>query len=128
MFRNPRRTRAGVGRPGVAGRSQGRRRSAASVRARLELGVDSDDQSGPPVRGVRVADRRGGPAPDLLEQADRSQGASPDCIHMRIELGESSVIGIDGLLAVAAVVRRLREGQAGRPREVSGVWGCCRVP
>ena len=34
MFRNPRRTRAGVSRPGGAGRSQGRRRSAASGRAR----------------------------------------------------------------------------------------------
>ena len=34
MFRNPRRTRAGVSRTGVAGRSQGRRRSAASGRAR----------------------------------------------------------------------------------------------
>ena len=33
MFRNPRRTRAGVSRPGGAGRSQGRRRSAASGRA-----------------------------------------------------------------------------------------------
>ena len=33
-FRNPRRTRAGVSRPGGAGRSQGRRRSAASGRAR----------------------------------------------------------------------------------------------
>ena len=34
MFRNPRRTRAGVSRPGGAGDSQGRRRSAASGRAR----------------------------------------------------------------------------------------------
>ena len=34
MFLNPRRTRAGVSRPGGAGRSQGRRRSAASGRAR----------------------------------------------------------------------------------------------
>ena len=34
MFRNPRRTRAGVSRPGGAGRSQGRRRSSASGRAR----------------------------------------------------------------------------------------------
>ncbi len=35
LFRNPRRTRAGVSRPGGAGRSQGRRRSAASGRARI---------------------------------------------------------------------------------------------
>src|SRR6266487_3739652 len=34
MLRNPRRTRAGVSRPGGAGFSQGRRRSAASGRAR----------------------------------------------------------------------------------------------
>ena len=34
MFLNPRRTRAGVSRPGGAGRSQGRRRSSASGRAR----------------------------------------------------------------------------------------------
>jgi Nitroreductase family len=34
MFRNPRRTRAGVSRPAGAGRSHGRRRSAASARAR----------------------------------------------------------------------------------------------
>ena len=33
MFRNPRRTRAGVSRPGPAGRSQGRRRSATRGRA-----------------------------------------------------------------------------------------------
>jgi hypothetical protein len=34
MFLNPRRTRAGVSRPGGTGRSQGRRRSSASGRAR----------------------------------------------------------------------------------------------
>ena len=34
MFRNPRRTRAGVSRPGAAGFSHGRRRSAANGRAR----------------------------------------------------------------------------------------------
>ena len=34
MFRNPRRTLAGVSRPVRAGRSQGRRRSSASGRAR----------------------------------------------------------------------------------------------
>src|ERR1700685_2034850 len=35
-----------------------------------ELGVDGDDQPGPPVRGVRVADFGGGPAKDLLEQPE----------------------------------------------------------
>ena len=36
-----------------------------------ELGVAGDDQPGPPVRGGRVADLRGGPAQDLLEQPER---------------------------------------------------------
>jgi hypothetical protein len=67
MLRNPRRTRAGVSRPGGAGFSQGRRRSAAGE---AELGVAGDEQPGPPVRGGRVAHLRGGPAEDLLEQAE----------------------------------------------------------
>ena len=35
-----------------------------------ELGVAGDDQPGPPVSSLRVADFRGGPAEDLLEQPE----------------------------------------------------------
>ena len=35
-----------------------------------ELGVGGDDQPGPPVRGGRVAEFRGGPPEDLLEQPE----------------------------------------------------------
>src|ERR1019366_8878961 len=35
-----------------------------------ELGAGCDDQPGPPVGGLRVADFRGGPAEGLLEQAE----------------------------------------------------------
>ena len=54
MLRNARRTRAGVSRPGGAGRSQGRRRSSARGRARRSWGVGGDDQPGPQVGGVGV--------------------------------------------------------------------------
>src|SRR5882724_2363482 len=38
-----------------------------------------DDQPGPPVRSVRVADLRGSPAEDLLEQPERGWNATgPD--------------------------------------------------
>ena len=70
MLRNPRRTRAGVSRPGRAGRSQGRRRSAASGAGQAELGVRGDDQPGPAVGGGGVAELRAGPAEGLLEQPE----------------------------------------------------------
>ncbi len=40
------------------------------VAGEAELGVAGDDQPGPPVGGVRVADLGCGPAEDLLEQAE----------------------------------------------------------
>jgi hypothetical protein len=37
---------------------------------RAELGMAGDDDPGPPVRGGRVPEFRGGPAEDLLEQPE----------------------------------------------------------
>jgi hypothetical protein len=38
------------------------------------------------------------------------------------------VLGIDGLLATVADVRRLREARARRTSEVGGAWRRCRAP
>ena len=70
MFRNPRRTRAGVSRPGAAGFSQGRRRSVGEGPGEAELGVGGDDQPGPAVGGLRGAELRAGPAEGLFEQPE----------------------------------------------------------
>ena len=69
-LRKPRRTRAGVRRPGGQGRCQGRRMSAARSRARVQLGVAGDDEPGPAVGGGRVAELRPGPAELLLEEPE----------------------------------------------------------
>ena len=45
-----------------------------------------------------------------MKQVSRSK---PDCMHRRIRPGGSSCPGIDGLLAVVADIRRLREVRAG---------------
>src|ERR1035441_9151100 len=97
MFRNPRRTRAGVSRPGGAGffpggrgadgpdpagdprRGEPARRGgflpgaaqiAGEMPGEAQLGMAGDDDPGPPVSGGGVADLRGGPAEDLLEQPE----------------------------------------------------------
>jgi hypothetical protein len=54
------RTRPLPGQPDVGGEGAGE----------AELGVAGDDQPGPPVRGGRVAELRGGPPQDLLDQTE----------------------------------------------------------
>jgi hypothetical protein len=62
MFRNPRRTRAGVSRPGEAGAFPGQAEVICERPGEAELRVAGDDDPGPPVRGGGVADFRRGPA------------------------------------------------------------------
>jgi hypothetical protein len=71
MFRNPRRTRAGVSRPWRAGPLPGQPDVGGQPAGEPELGVGGDDQPGPPVGGGRVAQLRPGPAQDLLEESER---------------------------------------------------------
>jgi hypothetical protein len=53
-----------------------------------ELGVAGDDQPGPPVRGLRVTEPRGGPSQNLLEQAESvfkveaAQERLPQPVHL----------------------------------------------
>lgn len=54
----------------------------------------------------------GWPAAFRLYRPTLASRSEPDCIHRRIEPGEPPVLGIDGLLAVVADVRRLGEVQA----------------
>src|SRR6266576_2948847 len=69
MFRNPRRTRAGE--PPRRGRVfPGQAKVICERPGEAELGVAGDDQPGPPVSSLRIADFRGGPAEDLLEQPE----------------------------------------------------------
>ena len=70
MFGNPRRTRAGVRRPGAAGRSQRRRRSSANLRARRSWVWEAMASQGPAVGGLGGAELRAGPAQGLLEQSE----------------------------------------------------------
>jgi hypothetical protein len=70
MFGNPRRTRAGVRRPGAAGRSQRRRRSSANLRARRSWVWEAMASQSPAVGGLGGAELRAGPAQGLLEQSE----------------------------------------------------------
>ena len=70
MLGNPRRTRAGVIRPGGAARSQGRRTSSVRYRARRSWVCAAITHPGPPVSGLGGADLRGCPAEGLFEQPE----------------------------------------------------------
>jgi hypothetical protein len=111
MFRNPRRTRAGVSRPGGAGRSQGRRRSSASGRARrswvwqvMMSQVHRSAAAGSRILGVVQ--------PRVCLSGRCVKGASQTA-YVGVS-GHAPLIGIDGLLAAVVCVRRLREARAGQ--------------
>jgi hypothetical protein len=57
-----------------------------------QLSVDRDDDPGPPVRSVRVADLRGGPAEDLLEHARSRAAASGATESAAAEWGEPGMV------------------------------------
>jgi hypothetical protein len=56
--------------PGRRGAFPGAAQVGGQWAGQAQLGVAGDDDPGPPVRGGRVADLRGGPAEDLLEEAE----------------------------------------------------------
>ena len=95
MFRNPRRTLAGVSRPGAAGRSQGRRRSATRGRASRSWVCAAMTSQVQRSAGVRGADLRCGPAEGLLEQpegvfqVEATQEGLPPAVHVgRVGAGD----------------------------------------
>ena len=71
--RNPRRTRAGMSRPGFRCRSQGSRMSSTIGRARRSwvLGVGGGDEPGPAVGLCGCAQGRGSPAQGVLDEPER---------------------------------------------------------
>src|SRR6266571_3932548 len=74
--------------PGWGGAFPGQAQVVGQRPGQAELGVDRDDEPGPPVRGGRVADLGGGPAEDLLEQAEgvfqveAAQERLPQPVHL----------------------------------------------
>ena len=89
MFRNPRRTRAGVSRPGGAGRSHGRRRSSARGRARRSWAWAVMISQVQRSAAGWVAEFRGGPPQDLFKQPEGvlkikpAQERLPQPVHLR---------------------------------------------